>query len=202
MTRRVFLPGAVGSADFWRPVAARLRDGREQRLLAWPGLGNEPADPSVRGIDDLVSLTIAELGERSDVVAQSMGGLVAILAALAAPEKIRRMALTATSAGLAVEALGAVDWRPDYQKAFPQAASWIADPVADVSARAASIVAPVLLIWGDCDPISPVAVGESLCAIFPDARLCVIAGGDHNVAITHAADVAELIRDHLRDAAE
>jgi pimeloyl-ACP methyl ester carboxylesterase len=202
VTRRVFLPGAGGSAGFWRPVAERLHDGREQRLLAWPGLGNEPADSAVHGINDLVSLALAAFGERSDVIAQSMGGLVAILAAAAAPTKVRRLVLTATSAGLPVEALGAVDWRPDYRRAFPQAVPWIADPMEDVSALASLIVAPALLIWGDRDRISPVAVGEYLQAIFPDARLCVVAGGDHDVAISHAADVAALIRDHLGDADE
>ncbi|HEY8260382.1 MAG TPA: alpha/beta fold hydrolase [Methylosinus sp.] len=199
MTRRVFLPGAAGAAAFWRPVAELLRDGGEQRLLAWPGMGNQPADPSVLGMDDLVALTIAELEERSDVIAQSMGGLIAILAAVAAPSRIRRLVLTAASVGLPVEELGAVDWRPDYRKRFPRAASWIEDPIVDVSAHAASIRARVLLIWGDRDPISPVAVGEYLRGIFPDARLHVVQGGDHDIAITHAGEVANLIRSHLSE---
>jgi pimeloyl-ACP methyl ester carboxylesterase len=98
-------------ATFWRPVADRLDPNRDKRFFSWPGLGNEPHDPSVRGLDDLVSMVLSDLGEPADLIAQSMGGLIAARVALAAPGKIRRLVLTATSAGVPVHAYGAIDWR-------------------------------------------------------------------------------------------
>ena len=59
------------------------------------------------------------------------------------------------------------------------------------------IAAPTLLIWGDADAISPVAVGRHLEQRIPDARLHVVPGGDHDLAKTHAELVASLIEKHL-----
>ena len=59
------------------------------------------------------------------------------------------------------------------------------------------IAALTLLIWGDSDPISPVAVGEELLSRIPNARLEIIAGGDHNLAVQHPGPVSDLIHEHL-----
>lgn len=110
----VFLPGAVGTPDFWRPVADRLPAGWEKILLGWPGAGDQPHDPNVGSFEDLVELTQSTIRRRSDVVAQSMGGVVAMGVALRYPEKIRRLVLVATSGGIDVRALGAADWRATF----------------------------------------------------------------------------------------
>ena len=197
MAKTFFLPGAGGSADFWRPVATHLElDGR---LLAWPGLGNEPHRPDVNGVDDLVNVVLEGLDEPANIIAQSMGGLVAVKVALAAPEKVRRLVLAVTSGGVPVADLGGSDWRADYYAAYPAAARWIGEAREDLSARLGEIACPTLLLWGDSDPISPVAVGRRLEALLPNGRLQVIEGGDHDLAITHAQDVAKLIARHLGD---
>lgn len=193
----LFLPGAGGSAAFWRPVAEAMPGGGDRRFLAWPGLGVEPADPAVAGLDDLVRLVLAEMDRPCDLVAQSMGGLVAIKTALAAPGRVRRLVLTATSGGVPVRDLGGQDWSADYRRDFPRAAPWITQVREDLSAQIGTIRAPVLLIWGDQDPISPVAVGERLASLLPDATLRVVRGGAHDVARTHPAKVAALIATHL-----
>jgi pimeloyl-ACP methyl ester carboxylesterase len=201
MTKMLFLPGAGATASFWSPVADRLDLGRERHFFAWPGLGNEPHDPKVRGVDDLVSMVLAELDGPSDLIAQSLGGLVALRVALAAPERIRRLVLTTTSAGVAVHDLGGADWRPDYQKEFPNAASWITETTRegeDLSPRLASIDAPSMLIWGDSDPISPPAVGQRLHELLPSSHLCIVRGGGHDLARTHAPEVAALVAEHLQ----
>ena len=191
-----FLPGAGGSPSFWHPVAERLRaKSGPPHFFSWPGLGAEPPDPAVSSLDDLVSSVLARLDGPTDLVAQSMGGVVAVKVALAAPGKVRRLVLTATSAGIPMN--GAEDWRPLYRQAFPQAADWIADPQPDFSAGIATIAVPTLLLWGDQDPISPVAVGETLLSLLPRARLEVIEGGAHDLAVTHADRVAALIAAHL-----
>ncbi|MBY6242530.1 alpha/beta fold hydrolase [Methylosinus sp. Sm6] len=195
MAKTLFLPGAGGAASFWKPVADRLESNGE--FFSWPGLGNEPPEAGAAGLDDLVAKVLDRMSEPVDIVAQSMGGFIALAAALAAPEKVERLVLTVTSGGLPVADLGGADWRADYFRAFPRAAKWIAEPVEDLSARLPSIAAPTLLLWGDRDPISPVAVGERLRALLPDARLHVIPGAGHDAAITHADIVASLIARHL-----
>ncbi|MGH8444208.1 MAG: alpha/beta fold hydrolase [Solimonas sp.] len=197
MTPVLFLPGAAGRADFWQPVAARLPPQLPRRLLHWPGLGNEPHDASVNSLDDLVQLVLGELREPADLVAQSMGGAVALRVALAAPRLVRRLVLVATSGGLPVADLGGADWRAGYRAAFPDAATWIAEPVPDLTPQLRHIRAATLLIWGDADPISPVAVGERLHDLLPDASLHVIPGAEHDLAQTHAETVAKLIGRHL-----
>lgn len=195
MTKTLFLPGASGSADFWRPVAEHA--GLDGVFLSWPGLGDEPARAGIDSLDDLTALAAAHVTGPVNIVAQSMGGVIALRLALAFPEHVQRLVLTVTSGGVPVADLGGQDWRPDYFAGFPHAGRWSADPVPDLSPRLSEIEAPTLLLWGDADPISPVAVGERLLSLLPHARLSVIAGGGHDLARTHAATVAEQIRAHL-----
>jgi pimeloyl-ACP methyl ester carboxylesterase len=198
MTDLLFLPGAGGSAAFWRPAADRLAGGGRRRFFAWPGLGNEPHDPNVRGLDDLVSMVLSAIDEPADLIAQSMGGLVAVRVALAAPGKVRRLVLAATSGGVRMDDLGVADWRSDYRSAFPAAARWITETRQDLSSQLPTIKAPCLVLSGDADPISPPSVGRRLCGLLPNARLHIIRGGDHDLAQTHAAETAALIGEHLR----
>jgi pimeloyl-ACP methyl ester carboxylesterase len=196
--KTLFLPGASGNASFWQPVARHARlDGV---FFAWPGLGGEPPQPGIDGIDDLVALVSREITEPVSIVAQSMGGYIALKLALSLPGLVRRLVLAVTSGGVPVADLGGSDWRSDYFAAFPHAARWIADPVSDLSSQIPRIEAPTLLLWGDMDPISPVAVGERLSSLLPAARLCVFPGADHDLAQTHAEAVAVEVRRHLSPA--
>ena len=167
-------------------------------MLAWPGLGAEPPAPHISSFDDLVALTLSRITTPLDVVAQSMGGYIAVKVALAAPEKVRRLVLTVTSGGVPVQDLGGANWRDDYFASFPGAARWIGNPVDDLSDRLVELTIPTLLIWGDADPISPVSVGQRLQNLLPDAHLHILPGGGHDLAQTHAAEVAALIAAHLR----
>lgn len=180
-------------------MAERLPASWTKVLLGWPGAGDEPHDPAVQGFDDLVRTAAAALAAPSDVVAQSIGGVVAIGLALAHPEKVRRLVLAATSGGIEVAALGAADWRADYQAQYPHAASWIAAGGPDHTDAMARVTAPTLLLWSDDDPISPVAVGERLAELLPDGELRVIAaGGGHGFVRERPLAVASLIAAFLR----
>jgi pimeloyl-ACP methyl ester carboxylesterase len=198
MTKTLFLPGAGASASFWKPAADLA--GLDGVFFAWPGLGNEPTIADVCGIDDLVAMVLDQMDEPVNIVAQSMGGLVAVKAALAAPEKLSRLVLAVTSAGVPVADLGGSNWRSDYYRAYPHAAQWIGDATDDLSNQIMSIEAPTLLLWGDNDPISPLAVGERLLSLLPNASLHVIHGGDHDLAQTHAQAIADLIQHHFATA--
>ncbi|HEX4679410.1 MAG TPA: alpha/beta fold hydrolase [Gaiellaceae bacterium] len=194
MRRLIFLPGALGAAAFWHPVGDRLPAEWQKVYLAWPGLGAQRHDPEVRGFDDLVRLVEDALTEPSVLVAQSMGGVVALRAALRHPDNVQRLVLVATSGGIDVAGLGGSDWRAEYRAEHPEAARWITDDWPDHTGELRTVTAPALLLWGDSDPISPVAVGEHLASLLPDATLHVLAGGTHSLAVDLADEVAALIR--------
>ena len=191
----LFLPGVSGDPTFWQPVGERLPASWSKVYLGWPGMGHQPPDPAVSSFDDLVNLAAAELP--AAVIAQSMGGIVAVRLALNHPTRIPRLVLVATSGGVDVARLGAADWRPEYRQNFPNAAPWITDTRPDHTREIRGIVTPTLLIWGDRDPISPVAVGKHLSHLLPDARLAIVAGGTHSMAREQPAPVAALIVEHL-----
>jgi pimeloyl-ACP methyl ester carboxylesterase len=195
--RVVFFPGASGAGEFWAPVADRMPDDWQTRLLSWPGAGSQPHDPSVVGYDDLVVRAAAAVDEGSDVVAQSMGGVVAVGLALAHPRKLRRLVLVATSGGLEIDAFGAEDWRKEYVSAFPEAASWVTEQRVDHGRELENISVPTCLIWGDADPISPVAVGRAVAAALPRSTLHVVAGGTHMMGRERPDEIASLIIGHL-----
>jgi pimeloyl-ACP methyl ester carboxylesterase len=197
MAKILFLPGSGASPDFWKPLGALLPADWSKHYFGWPGLGDQPLDPAIKGIDDLVRLVAAKMDGPVDLVAQSMGGIIAARLAIEQPQKVRRLVLTVTSGGVDMAGLGATDWRVGYRKSFPRAASWITEPQTAGPQPVEKIAAPTLLLWGDCDLISPVAVGRHLEARIPDARLHIVAGGDHDLAQTHAAEIAPLIARHL-----
>lgn len=197
MTKILFLPGAGGSPDFWKPVAKLLPTEWPRHHFGWAGLGDQPHDPALRGLDDIVAMVLARMSEPVDLVAQSMGGVVAARIAVERPELVRRLVLCVTSGGVNMAGLGAADWRPAYRKSFPNAAEWITSSPAASDLPVERISAPTLLIWGDADRISPVAVGRHLEARLPNARLEVVPGGDHDLAATHPDLVAALIARHL-----
>ena len=197
MAKILFLPGAGASPDFWKPVGALLPADWSKEYFGWPGLGDQPHDPAIKGVDDLVRMVAAKMDEPVDLVAQSMGGIIAARLAIEQPHKVRRLVLTVTSAGVDMAGLGASDWRENYRKSFPHALPWITEPRAAALLPVEQIAAPTLLLWGDSDPISPTAVGRHLQSRLANARLHVVIGGDHDLAHTHAAEVAPLIERHL-----
>jgi pimeloyl-ACP methyl ester carboxylesterase len=194
----LFLPGSGASPDFWKPVGTRLPGDWSKHYFGWPGLSAQPHDPAIKGLDDLIAMVVARMTEPVDLVAQSMGGVVATRIALAHPRLLRRLVLTVTSGGVDMAAFGANEgWRADYRQRFPDAATWILEPAVRQPVPVERIAAPTLLLWGDDDPISPAAVGQHLLQRLPDARLHVVKGGGHDLARTHADEVAPLIERHL-----
>jgi pimeloyl-ACP methyl ester carboxylesterase len=193
----MFLPGALGAAEFWHPVGNLLPNEWKKVYLAWPGLGAQDADRSVQGFDDLVRLVEQGLSEEATLVAQSMGGIVAVRVALRNPDKVRRLVLVATSCGVDVARLGGSEWRTEYRENHPAAARWITEGRPDHTEEIPTITAPTLLLWGDRDPVSPIPVGEHLASLLPNAVLRVIPGGTHSLALDHANEVAVQIHKHL-----
>ena len=193
MSPILFLPGSGASPDFWKPVGTRLPGNWPQHYFGWPGLGHQPHDPAIAGFDDLIAMVVARMTEPVDLVAQSMGGVLAARIALEHPQRVRRLVLTVTSGGVDMAKWGANDWRPAYRREYPKAADWIYEPRVAAPLPVERIAAPTLLLWGDNDPISPLAVGEHLAARLPQARLHVVKGGGHDLAETRADEIAPMI---------
>lgn len=199
-TKLLFLPGAGASPRFWRPLGDRLPAERPKIYFGWPGLGHEPPDPAVNSIDDLVAMVERELGDGPvDLLAQSMGGVVALRVALRNPGRVRRLVLAVTAGGVdaAARARGDFDWSVNYFQEYPAAGRWIAADRTDLTAEVGRIACPTLLLFGDADPIAPPAVGERLAELLPDARLHVVAGGEHDLVATRVDEVAPLVAAHL-----
>jgi pimeloyl-ACP methyl ester carboxylesterase len=173
----LFLPGASGNIHFWRPVAERLHHESEKVHLGWPGFGDTPSDPRLRGFEDLLTLVLAQLDRPCALIAQSMGGVLALQAAL-----------------------GAQNWQAGFLATHPQLPDWFAADTTDLTSPLPQLTLPVLLLWGETDPISPVAVGERLAALLPRSRLKLIPSADHDLGLLQADQVAPLIDAHLIDA--
>ncbi|MCJ8207369.1 alpha/beta fold hydrolase [Pseudomonas sp. RGM2987] len=196
-TKLLFLPGASGNTQFWHPVAERLTHPAQQRHIGWPGFGDTPPARDITGMQSLATRVLAEIDRPTALVAQSMGGIVAVLAALERPELITHLTLTVTSGGVDMSDLDAQDWRPEFAAANPTLPRWFLDDRTDLTLRLAELRLPVLLLWGDADPISPVRVGQRLAQRLPHAQLHVFPGADHSLGFTHADEVARLIDRHL-----
>lgn len=200
MTHLLFLPGAGGAAEFWHPLGALLPLQHEKTYLNWPGLGHEAHRPGLDSLDALTAHAAAHLKSGTVVVAQSMGGIFALRLALLYPQTVTKLVLTAASGGIDVMRFGASDWRPAYRAEYPQAATWITEARADHTAEISSIAQPALLLWGDADTVSPMAVGRHLHGLLKHSRLQVIAGGTHSFAQERASEIAPLVQDFIQQA--
>ena len=194
----VYLPGAGGLASFWRPVAELLRPRSEPLLVEYPGFGETPPDSSVRGVSDLLDLILERLPTSFDLVAQSMGGALALGLALDHPARVRRLVLVATTGGIDVRRLGAAEWRTsDWVAQRPQMPRWFVDDRSDLGGRLPTLRVPTLVLVGDADPLAPLRVGEYLRDQIPGASLEIVAGGTHAMAEELPERVAALIDRHL-----
>ena len=194
MLKIVFVPGAGGKGEFWNPIRGLLQD-CETVTLDWPGVNGNPIDLQVGSYDKFASMVTGLFDRPGMLVAQSAGGLPALLVALRRPELVTHLVLIATSAGLDTEPLGVSNWRPAMRVEHPDNPAWIEERV-DLTAALADLRMPTLLIWARDDKLSPVAVGAQLHQLIANSTLVSFASADHWVAHEHARDVAALIRRH------
>lgn len=195
----LFLPGASGDQTFWAPLASCLALSERARLIGYPGFDGVPR---AAGVDDFKSLSgwvNQQVTEPCVLVAQSMGGVLAVLAALAKPELVTHLVLVATSAGADMAALGAIDWVADYKQFYEAVPDWFCTVSLDLSDALATLKQPILLVWGDADLVSPVAVGQYLASCLPAATLKVVKGGQHDLGRTHAAEMAAYIETFMSE---
>lgn len=194
----VYLPGASGRSSVFDGIIARLERRRPAVRIDYPGLGDAEPAPSISSAADLAGYVAERIPERVDVVAISMGSVVALRLALEHGGRVRSLVLVAAAGGVDAVRLGAVDWRAAFVARRPDAPRWFVDDRSDLSDRLGSVRAPTLLVFGDRDPIAPVSVGTHLLERLPDARLEVVPGATHDIEEEAPDVVAALIEAHLR----
>ena len=165
-------------------------------VVAYPSFGGYPDDVDVQSFEGLQAYVLNQTQQPSVVIVQSMGGIFAVQAALKKPEQVLALVLVATSGGIDLSPFQVADWREDYQQSFT-VPDWFVQHQSDLTSSLERIQCPVLLIWGDADPISPVAVGQALHRQIPHAELHIVSQGQHDLAYVHAAHVAQLIQNFL-----
>jgi poly(3-hydroxyoctanoate) depolymerase len=117
----LFARAVAGDPASWQPVADRLPTTWQKTLLGWPGLGNQPPAPDVNGWDDLYRTVEERIDDKVAIVAQSMGGVLPMQAALAHPQSLSHLVLTATSGGIDLTPFHPQDWRDEYRRSNPHA---------------------------------------------------------------------------------
>lgn len=192
----IFLAGASGNTEFWQPVIKRLPQQYEKVAIAYPSFGGHPDHVAVQSFQSLQDYVLEHIQKPSVIVAQSMGGIFAVQAALQKPQQIKALVLVATSGGIDLSGFDVADWREDYQQTFA-VPDWFVQHQSNLEDSLDQITCPVLLIWGDADPISPVAVGQYLRSKIAHSELHIIQNGQHDLANIYSDQVAELIQDFI-----
>lgn len=179
------LHGGAGPASV-TPVVDRL--GQAYRVLAptHPGWEGSPRPDRLRGVAEL-ALTYLDLLKQLDlrdvaVLGSSFGGWLA--AEMALRDTTQRI-----SAVLLVDAIGPTPESPPAgppppgrgpsPAAMALLQSYTGPAMTDpgLRVRLSAVHIPVLVVWGEQDPVLPVAYGRA--DAFPDARFSVIPGGGH-----------------------
>lgn len=193
----IFLPGASGSTAFWHPLIEKLPQQYQTKIIGYPGFGNTPESFEVKSFEDLTNHVVDQINEESVIIAQSMGGIFAVAAALQKPQLVKGLVLIATSGGINLERFNVQDWREAYRQAFLKYPDWFVTTNANYEEFLSDINIETLLIWGDNDPVSPVQVGQYLNQKFENSTLYVVKGGDHQLAEKHADEVSVQIKTYL-----
>lgn len=198
MNNLIFLPGASGSISFWYPLIKKLPQHYRTKIIGYPGFGDTAESLDVKSFKDLTNYVLNQINEESIIVAQSMGGIFAVTAALQKPQLVKGLVLIATSGGINLEPFNVQDWREAYRQAFLKYPDWFVTTNANYEEFLSDINIKTLLIWGDNDPVSPVQVGQYLNQKFENSTLYVVEGGDHQLAEKYADEVAVQIKNYLK----
>lgn len=199
MNHLVFLAGASGNTQFWNPLIAQLPHHYTKQVIAYPGFHGVETDPDINSFNDLSNYVISQIQHPSILIAQSMGGIFAIAAALQKTELVKGLILIATSGGINLDRFEAQDWRQFYRQEYVEYPDWFVTTKVDYEHSLSDIEVDTLLIWGDQDPISPIEVGQYLNQILQKSKLYIVDGGDHQLAEKYAEEVAIQINDYLKN---
>jgi pyruvate dehydrogenase E2 component (dihydrolipoamide acetyltransferase) len=215
----VIVHGYNGSCDYWYPhTVLGLAERRHVIAVDLPGngLSGKLEAHNMETLSNFLVRFVETLGyERADLMGHSMGGLLAVAAANARPERVRSLVLV-DSAGLPdlvkhlwlVPIVALADssmrqWRyyPTFIKIGMRARTKreCLQMVSRASMREllARLDLPVSIHWGEKDRVVPVGHGHYMAAHIKGARLAVVEGVGHMPFYEKPAECNRLILDFI-----
>ena len=215
----VIVHGYNGSCDYWYPqTVLGLAERRHVIAVDLPGngLSGKLSAHNMETLSGFIVRFIETLGfEQADLMGHSMGGLLAIAAATARPDRVRSLVLV-DSAGLPdlvrhlwlVPVVALADssmrqWRfyPTFIKIGMRARTKreCLEMVSKVSIREAlsRLELPVFVLWGEKDRVVPVEHGYYMAKHIAGAKLAVVEGVGHMPFYEKPAECNRLIIDFI-----
>lgn len=219
----MFVHGSGGGRGTWAAQEPRFEG---CVVLALPGHPAGEPMASATAYAEWVAAALAHIPGPRVLVGHSLGGAVALEAALAHPDLVDGLVLIATGARLPVPEHAVRRARTDLRAECERVvrASYVReDPAAiaqgveqmlaagretlladyaacdgyDVRARLEEVEAPALVVSGAEDPLTPVWMAEELAAGLPAAHLVMVPEASHAVMVEQAALVNLLIAGYL-----
>ncbi|HAS97143.1 MAG TPA: alpha/beta hydrolase, partial [Acinetobacter nosocomialis] len=141
----IFLPGASGSTAFWHPLIEKLPQQYRTKIIGYPSFGDTPESLEIKNFEDLTNYVVDQINEESIIVAQSMGGIFAVAAALQKPHLVKGLVLIATSGGINLKRFNVQDWREAYWQTFLKYPDWFVTTNANYEEFLADINVETLL---------------------------------------------------------
>lgn len=222
------LNGWAARWEAWQPTFEVLS--RSTRCVTWDtrGVGSSPAPAELITVDALVDDVFRVLDAhrvaRCVLAGESLGGLVALLAAARQPDRFSGLVLVATPPILPAEAAAPLvaalraDRRammagfaraclgePGTEGLQAWAEGLFLETPADVAIRLlemwdgvvpdlSGIGMPTVVVHGDRDRVVPVGAGRALASGIPGARWVELPGAGHAPSVTRPDEVAAVIR--------
>jgi len=196
------------SAATWANCMAALQTDHEVVAVDLLGHGGSPVpdDPQQytrdRALDDLDDV-LATLAQRAVLVGHSLGGYLALAHAATRPGVARGIVVLNTGPGFRDpdkrEAWNERSRRNAHRFGVPeQAANLNLQHDSVVMDRLEHMTTPTLVLAGDLDRPEYTTSGQYLERKMPNARLVVVAGGEHSMhEQSHAAEVAAIVHEFV-----
>ncbi len=230
----ILIHGAGGSHLHW-PAALRRLSGATVYAIDLPGHGRSEG-PGRERIEDYAADVIRFMDavgiSRGVLVGHSMGGAIAQMTALLAPERVAGLVLVGTGARLRVAPVLLDGILLDARRAVALITEWAwgpeADPVMvargrrmmervnpqvvwgdfaacdrfDVRERIGEITAPTLVITGSEDRMTPPKFGQWLAERMPGALFVLVERTGHMVMLERPDRVALIVQEWLNTVAQ
>ena len=185
----VFIPALLCDEAMYHDVIEALGEMIEAHVLLSPKVRLE------EGAADI----LARAPGAFVLVGASYGGSLAMEVALAAPERVTALCLTdcdpsAPQPG-GPDLAGGLAATPDTVVAM--LAGLVVSP--EATSRLGALTMPALILWGEKDPLMPVALGRALADALPHAHFHVLPGCGHLPTLEKPAECAALIGSFLHD---
>lgn len=226
------LNGWSAAWEAWQPTFEHLST--DTRCISYDTRGTGSSRAAAESItlatlvDDVFRVLDAHGVDRCVLTGESLGGFVALNAALRDPSRFTGLVTVAAPPVVSPDAAGPLvaGARADYRatielfvrRCFSEPGSehlydWgeqlflSADP--EVAARLfeccygvvpdlGAVKVPTVVVHGDADQVVPVAAGRFLASAIPGARLVELARADHAPTVTRSQEVAEVLREVCR----